>query len=427
MADNRTMKEMLQAPTEGYEDAIVVPNILAENFEIRTGLLSLIQANQFHDFESNNPHNHIRSFNRITLTLKFKDVLNDAIKLMLFPYLLEGAAKIWYEKEPPRSILTWGDLVYKFVNHFFPPSKTTHPKNEITRFTQKFKETFGEAWERFKEMLRQRPHHGFSELHQINTFYNGLNEHEKDSLNAAAVSTTSSGNSSSMDARIDKLTNTISKLVENFNKKMTTPATVKVVEETCVSCGGAHPYYDCIATDSNISSVCVTTGLGSLPRNTVPNPRVDLKAITTQSGVTLAGHSVSFSPSKEPSPAFTSFSTISSSKMPEVTKDTPKLTIPYPSRATKQKLNKKDDILALKFVEIFRNLHFELSFADALLHMPKFDLMFKSLINNKEKLCDLAMTPVNENCSVVILKKLPEKLGDPGKFLIPCDFLEFDE
>nr|GFB71057.1 reverse transcriptase domain-containing protein [Tanacetum cinerariifolium] len=105
----------------------------------------------------------------------------------------------------------------------------------------------------------------------------------------------------------------------------------------------------------------------------------------------------------------------------------PKPTIPYPLRVTKQKLREKDDNLALKFIEIFRNLHFELSFADALLHMPKFALMFKSLLNNKEKLFDLAMTSVNENCSAVILKKLPEKLGDPDKFLILCDFPELDE
>nr|GFA15864.1 reverse transcriptase domain-containing protein [Tanacetum cinerariifolium] len=105
----------------------------------------------------------------------------------------------------------------------------------------------------------------------------------------------------------------------------------------------------------------------------------------------------------------------------------PKLTIPYPSRANKQKLREKDDILALKFVKIFRNLHFNLSFADALLHMPKFSLMFKSLLNNKEKLFNLATTPVNENCSAVILKKLSKKLGDPDKFLIPCDFPELVE
>ncbi|GKB97304.1 reverse transcriptase domain-containing protein [Tanacetum coccineum] len=89
---------------------------------------------------------------------------------------------------------------------------------------------------------------------------------------------------------------------------------------------------------------------------------------------------------------------------------------------------KKDDKLALKFLEIFRKLHVELSFADALLHMPKFATMFKSRLNNKEKLFELATTTsVNENCSAVILKKLPKKLGDPDKFLIPCDFLELDE
>nr|GEV27771.1 hypothetical protein [Tanacetum cinerariifolium] len=93
MTDNRTMEEMLQAPTEGYGDDIVIPDILEENFEVKTGLLSLIQANQFHGFESNNPHHHIISFNRITSTLKFRDVPNDAIKLMLFPYSLEGAVK----------------------------------------------------------------------------------------------------------------------------------------------------------------------------------------------------------------------------------------------------------------------------------------------------------------------------------------------
>nr|GFA57907.1 reverse transcriptase domain-containing protein [Tanacetum cinerariifolium] len=77
-------------------------------------------------------------------------------------------------------------------------------------------------------------------------------------------------------------------------------------------------------------------------------------------------------------------------------------------------------------MEIFRDLHFELSFVDALVHMPKFAPMFKKLLNKKDKLIELTKTPLNDNCSAVVLKKLPEKLGDPGRFLIPCDFLEFD-
>ncbi|GJX69026.1 reverse transcriptase domain-containing protein [Tanacetum coccineum] len=182
----RTMEELLRAPTEGYGEAIVLPEINADHFEIKTNLLQLVQANPFHGYERENPHAHINSFKRITSTLRFRDVPNDVIKLMMFPYSLEGNARLWYEKELPNSILTWEDLVTKFVNQFFPPSKTTHLKNEISRFTQKFEETFSEAWERFKEMFRACPHHGFTKLTQVDTFYNGLNENDQDSLNAAA-------------------------------------------------------------------------------------------------------------------------------------------------------------------------------------------------------------------------------------------------
>ncbi|GJY53983.1 hypothetical protein Tco_0445647 [Tanacetum coccineum] len=186
-----------------------------------------------------------------------------------------------------------------------------------------------------------------------------------------------------------------------------------------------------------------TSGSSSLPGDTVANPRSDMKAITTRSGVSYDGPQVPPPPSSLPKVV---------EHEPEVTKDTvqpnteniqpsevqtqidepvvapkTKPTIPYPSRINKEKLREKDKLLTLKFVEMFRNLHFELSFADALLHMPKFAPMFRKLLNNKEKIIDLIKIPVNENCSAVILKKFPEKLGDPGRFLIPCDFSEMDE
>nr|GEY67196.1 hypothetical protein [Tanacetum cinerariifolium] len=140
----------------------------------------------------------------------------------------------------------------------------------------------------------------------------------------------------------------------------------------------------------------------SLPSNTIPNPRNKAKAITTRSGISYDGPSIS-PPVVE--------------KEPEATKDT----------ELPKKLCEKDDILAAKFMEIFRDLHFELNSADTLVHMPKFAPMFKMLPNNKDKLIKLTKTPLNENCFAVVLKKLPEKLGDPRRFLIPCDFLEFDD
>nr|GEX51964.1 reverse transcriptase domain-containing protein [Tanacetum cinerariifolium] len=191
-----------------------------------------------------------------------------------------GAARIWLEKEPPRSIFTWDDLVSKFINQFFPPSKTTNLRNEITNFQQRFDESFSEAWDRFKDLLRACPHHGFSELHQLDTFYNALNSKDQDSLNSAAggnfldrmprdclgiieskskvrysrnkpvvakVSTTASTSSVSPD--VAELKDMVTVLL--LDKKGQSPAPVKAVEENCVTCGGAHSYRNCPATDGN--------------------------------------------------------------------------------------------------------------------------------------------------------------------------------
>nr|GEZ07094.1 reverse transcriptase domain-containing protein [Tanacetum cinerariifolium] len=153
MADQRIMAQLLQAPTEGYEDAVFVP--------------------------------------AITSTLKFPDVLNTSIKLMLFPFSLKGAAQIWLEKEPPRSILTWDDLVSKFINQFFPLSKITSLRNEIINFQQRFNESFSE-----KDMVKA--------------------------------------------------------LLLDKKGQNQSPAPVKAVEESCVTCGGAHSYHNCPATDGNV-------------------------------------------------------------------------------------------------------------------------------------------------------------------------------
>ncbi|GJR00616.1 reverse transcriptase domain-containing protein [Tanacetum coccineum] len=99
-----------------------------------------------------------------------------------------------------------------------------------------------------------------------------------------------------------------------------------------------------------------------------------------------------------------------------------KASIPFPSRRNDERRHEKANDQIEKFYEIFRDLSFEISFTDALMLMPKFASTLKTLIRNKEKLGEMARTPLNENCSAVILNKLPKKLGDPGRFLIPCEF-----
>ncbi|GJQ91417.1 reverse transcriptase domain-containing protein [Tanacetum coccineum] len=288
MADTRTMAQLLQAPTEGYEDAILIPEIMANNFELRHGLINLVQNKQFFGHDKEDPHAHIRYFNKITSTMRVPNVPIATIKLMLFPFSIEGAARIWLEKEPPRSIQTWDDLVSKFINQFFPPSKTTNLRNEITRFQQRFDESFYEAWDRFNDLLRACPHHGFSELHQLDTFYNALNSNDQDSLNSAAggnfldkmpreclkiierkskvrnsrskpvvakVSTSTSTSGISPD--VSELKDMVKALLLDKKNQSQAPAhqtsaPVKAVKESCVTCGGAHLYQNCPATDGNV-------------------------------------------------------------------------------------------------------------------------------------------------------------------------------
>ncbi|GJV76033.1 reverse transcriptase domain-containing protein [Tanacetum coccineum] len=245
---------------------------------------------------------------------------------------------------------------------------------------------------------------------------------------------------------------------KNFQEMMRQMQPVKDVNTKCETCGGPRSYTECPAVDDytqeaayaitelwnefksaidtrtnkienqNNQIMNMLTNMqkqqpsdsGSLPCNTVANPRGDIKAITTRSGVAYDGPTIPPTPSSLPKEV---------ERETEATKDKPnsKPSIPYPSRLNDQKLRKKANNQMLKFLQIFQRLHFDISFADALLHMLKFASTFKSLLSNKEKLFELANTPLNGNCSAVLLKKLSEKLRDPDKFLISCDFSKLDE
>ncbi|GJY06949.1 reverse transcriptase domain-containing protein [Tanacetum coccineum] len=187
MADHlRPMEELLRILTKGIEDAIVIPAVLADQFELKPELLDFISNNSFFGLENDDPHSHIRRFYQITRTLRLNQVPDDVLKLILFLFSLKGAAESWLENEPPCSITTWDDLVSKFLNRFYPHSKTREFRKEITNFQQVFGETFTEAWERFKDLLRKCPHHGFSLIHQVDFFYNGLSQFDQDFLNTTA-------------------------------------------------------------------------------------------------------------------------------------------------------------------------------------------------------------------------------------------------
>nr|GEW72443.1 reverse transcriptase domain-containing protein [Tanacetum cinerariifolium] len=349
MAD-RTMEELLQAPTEGYGEAIVIPKILAKIFEIKTNLLQLVQKNKIHGFERDNPHTHISNFKRMTSTLKYRDVPNDTIKLMLFPYSLEDAARIWNQS----SVATTGTY-----NQVSLPNRASN----------------------------QIPPPGFA-LVQNNQNRGDFNKQEEN-------------------------------LRRNLNNDMRS------------------------ILGSFFQNQASTSG--TLSSNTIPNPKGKMKAVTTRSGLTYEGHSIpTNSPpniveqeTKETTDKDQSHCQGSTTHIqppvvpipipePDVSKTQLKLNIPYPSRLNDQKLSEKVTNQMEKFFQIFHDLHFDISSLDALLLTPKFASTIKSLLTNKDKLFELAKVPLNENFLTMLLKKLPKKLGDPDKFLIPWDFPGID-
>nr|GEY97177.1 reverse transcriptase domain-containing protein [Tanacetum cinerariifolium] len=369
---------MLQAQIEGYEDAIVVPQINENNFELRQTLINLTSG------------------------------------------------------EPPRSILTWEDLVSKFINQFFPPSKTTYLRNEITNFLQKPNETFNEAWERFKDLLRQCPHNGFSELHQLDTLYNALNPNDQDALDSAAG-----------ENFLDKIPRECLSIIESklkvrYSRSRVTDIAASLEDKLDIRMNRFEKYLNdmknsFITSTTPLKAVEETAAVGNFIQNRQQNisnqmrpprfnqpthqnnnqnqPPIPPPGVEQQEPIEVTTDTELPSPEDiQPPLVQVEVQVDKLAEEPSVVIPKAKANLPFPSRLQKEKLREKDDILTAKFMEIFRDLHFELSFADALVHMPKFALMFKKLLNNKDKLIKLTKTPLNENFSAVVLKKLPEKL-----------------
>nr|GFA56976.1 reverse transcriptase domain-containing protein [Tanacetum cinerariifolium] len=281
-----------------------------------------------------------------------------------------------------------------------------------------------------------------------------------------------------------------------------TPAPVKAVEPNCVTCGGTHSYQNCPATSGNIyrdniqkyvsqaaaanynqgnisfrpqmvanqiqppdfpphqnnqnnfnrgNNFSQNRG-GTLPSNTITNPKEDLKGITTRSGVAYQGPTIptpskvvkqetevtkdqvqtpssqSTAPVQPPVIRSETQTPVSELVVASVSTLMPNLksSIPYPSRRDNETHRDQANEQIEKLYKIFKDISFEISFTDTLIRMPKFASTLKALIGNKEKLSERARTPMNEHCSAVIQNKLPRKLEDPDKFLIPSDFVVID-
>ncbi|GKC61148.1 reverse transcriptase domain-containing protein [Tanacetum coccineum] len=392
MADQRTMVELLRASTKGYAEAIIVPPIPAEHFELKHSLINLVTSKQSFDFEKEDPHAYIRYINKITSTLTYKDiatavasVVTSMMTAMLKQHQVTPASAS--VKAIEESCVTCGGYNqdrgnYQGNTSYQVPIQT--PQVATSSDLEKLKK-MNEV--NIKAMQTQ-----------INNVKNELRNEMQSSIQAS----------------MSNQTNELKNMMASFFQM-------------------------------NIPSIL---GSGSLPSNAVVNPKGELKAITTRSGLILDGPSVPMPPpfinleedEREEetitNPEHGEFIIkvpplpVQKAKPPSqrnfmVHKRDPRHPhIPYPFRMNQEKQKEKDEVQIHKIWKMFKQLHVNISLADALILIPKYQKMIKSLLSNKEKLLEMTNTPLSENCSAIILKKLPEKLGDPGKFLIPYGFSE---
>nr|GFB89301.1 hypothetical protein [Tanacetum cinerariifolium] len=265
MADDRTMAQMLQAPIEGYEDAIVVPLINANNFELKQTLINLVQSNQFTGRQD--PHNHLRFFNKVTSTFRHPEVPNTTVKLLLFPFSLEGEARIWIDKEPPRSILTWEDLISKFINQFFPlpkqhicvtkspiflrnPTKlSTKPGNVLKTYSDALDSAAGGNFldKIPRECLsiiesKSKVRYSRSRVTDVRSNTNANLSSQSNSFDLQQIA-------AALEDKLDIRMNRFEKsLIDMKNSLITPTAPLKAVTEVCVTCGSNHSYNQCPLT-----------------------------------------------------------------------------------------------------------------------------------------------------------------------------------
>ena len=178
--------EEFALPPTVVQTTIRRPPIQANNFELKSVTLQMLQNILFHGLPNENPNMHLTNFLEVCDTIKYNGVTEEALRLRLFPLSQGDRAKHWLTSQPPDSITSWNDLVHKFLTKFFPPSKIAQLVQVINTFGQLEGENLAEAWDRFHELLRKCPHHRLTRWMQVHTFYNGLRNETRTVIDASA-------------------------------------------------------------------------------------------------------------------------------------------------------------------------------------------------------------------------------------------------
>nr|GEW93367.1 DNA-directed DNA polymerase [Tanacetum cinerariifolium] len=466
--DLQTMEELCQPSLNGRGGLIAPIAIQATKFGLKNDMIQQVQNScHFHGLPSDDANKHLDKLLYVTQSIKVNGVTDDALRLYLFPHSLTHHATAWFDRLPRNSINTFEQMAKMFLEKYFPPSMVTKLINEIINFRQRPDESLFKGWKRYKLSINRCPNHNMLPVTQIDTFYNGLTLRHHDTINADAGGTfmkrrpkecydlienitsphndwdtsaqwneSSSSITSSSDTEIAALKAEMTKINKNLMRVFQVNQQVKAVTPNCETCGGPHSFSDCLATVGNTQNVYVVGAYQGIKetiilRGTTKEGTNSSKDLTKANDAILKTMQTNMTSltnlnleSKNMSGQFMKMNTtlsLGSGTLlvveceTEATKD---MSHPTNNGSTK-------DVQSSVVPTEFPILSFES--VNSLINKPvpsPFGPSIKSLLTNKDKLCELARTPLNEHYSMVLLKKLPEKMGDPGKFLILCDFPE---
>nr|GEW02223.1 reverse transcriptase domain-containing protein [Tanacetum cinerariifolium] len=485
--DLRTMEELCQPSLNGWGGSIASISIQETNFRLMNDMIQHVQNScQFHRLLGDDANKHLDKFLHVTKSIKVDGVTDDAIRLYLFPHSLTHHATIdtfyngltlrhrdtinaaaggTFMKRCPEECY---DLIENMTAHHndwdTSAQRTTVGQTQNVYAARTYNQG-GNSYQP-QELPNQNRNQGNNHPQGNNQGRNQFFQGASHGQNPPPAYQASGYQALVHQPQVVTTT-------EFTNYMKANDAIFKNMQTNITSLTNSNLELKNMFGQFMKMNTASSSGSGTLPSKTITNPKKDLKGITTHSGTAYQGPTIPTTSSslpkvvecetevtkdmvlptnnrstKDVQPSVVQVETLIPNSEPVVapviepvvvpvikpvvapisaSKPNQKQSIPYLSRLHDQKLRDKDNDQKEKFFQIFQDLNFNISFADALILMPKFGPTIKSLLTNKDKLFELARTPLNEHCSAVLLKKLLEKLGDPGKFLILCDFPGIDE
>nr|GEU75515.1 reverse transcriptase domain-containing protein [Tanacetum cinerariifolium] len=406
--DIQTIEELCQPSLNGRGGPIALIAIQATNFGLKNDLIQQVQNScQFHGLPGDDANKHLDKFLHVTQSIKVNGVIDDTLR----GTFMKRRSKECY------------DLIKNMTAHHNDWDTSAQRSESSSSITSSFDTEIAalkaEMAKINKNVMRvlQIPQ---PQVITTNEFTNFMKANDAILKN--------------MQTNMTSLTNSNLELKNMFGQfmKMNTASSLGSGTFLCITITNPKEELKGITTHSGTAyqGPTIPTTFSSLPlvvkRETEATKDMvhptnngstkNVQPLVVQTESPILNSQPVFAPIIEPVAAPIS-----------APKPNKKLSIPYPSRLHDKKLRDKANDQREKFFQFIKDLNFNISFADALILMPKFGPTIKTLLTNKDKLSELARTPLNEHCSTVLLKKLPEKLGDPDKFLIPCDFLGMAE